>query len=91
MSSQAQSSQAQHEKPPHRYNDLQALFINTTLKASAQGPSHTERLMRKSMAILRSAGARTEYLRAADHHIAFGIQPDMRKEGMERDDWPDQI
>ena len=85
------TSRSQQAEPPHRYDDLQALFINTTLKTSALGPSHTERLMRKSMAIMRGAGARTDYLRAADHRIAFGIQPDMRKEGIEHDDWPDQI
>lgn len=68
---------------------LKALFINTTLKSTAQGPSHTERLMRNSMAIMERNGVTVDYLRAADHRIAFGIMPDMRDHGADHDDWPD--
>ncbi|MCY0149103.1 NAD(P)H-dependent oxidoreductase [Hoeflea sp. G2-23] len=71
------------------YSDLKALFINTTLKSTAQGESHTERLMRNSMAIMQTNGVQVDYLRAADHHIAFGVQPDMREHGADRDDWPE--
>ncbi|WP_412050529.1 MULTISPECIES: flavodoxin family protein [unclassified Hoeflea] len=71
------------------YSDLKALFINTTLKSTAQGESHTERLMRNSMAIMQTNGVQADYLRAADHHIAFGVQPDMREHGADRDDWPE--
>lgn len=70
------------------YSDLQALFINTTLTRSP-GISHTERLMRKSMAIMEGQGVGVEYLRAVDYEIAFGIQPDMREYGWERDAWPE--
>ncbi|MEP3435456.1 MAG: flavodoxin family protein [Hoeflea sp.] len=72
-----------------KYTDLKALFINTTLKSSAQGESHTERLMRNSMAIMETNGVQVDLLRAADHHIAYGVQPDMREHGADRDDWPE--
>ena len=71
------------------FSDLKALFINCTLKSTAQGPSHTERLMRNAMAIMENNGVSVDYLRAADHHVAFGILPDMREHGAARDDWPD--
>jgi multimeric flavodoxin WrbA len=72
----------------HDYADLKALFINTTLKPRPQ-TSHTETLMRNSMAIMEAQGVKTAYLRAADHRIAFGIEPDMRKSGAAVDAWPD--
>jgi len=71
------------------FSDLKAVFINTTLKSTAQGESHTERLMRNAMAIMETNGVQVDYLRAADHHIAFGVQPDMREHGADRDDWPE--
>ncbi|SOE17001.1 multimeric flavodoxin WrbA [Hoeflea halophila] len=71
------------------FSDLRAVFINTTLKSTAQGESHTERLMRNSMAIMETNGVKLDLLRAADHHIAYGVQPDMREHGAERDDWPE--
>jgi len=72
------------------FSDLKALFINTTLTRSPKN-SHTELLMRKSMAIMEANGVHVKYLRAVDHSIAFGIQPDMRKEGWETDEWPEHI
>jgi multimeric flavodoxin WrbA len=73
-----------------RHSDLRALFINTTLTRSP-ALSHTERLMRKSMAIMEGQGVAVDYLRAVDHQIAFGVYPDMREQGWERDDWPEKI
>jgi multimeric flavodoxin WrbA len=73
------------------YCDLNALFINTTLKSSGQGDSHTEKLMRNSMAIMEKAGVGVSIIRAADHAIAYGIYPDMREHGADQDDWPDHI
>ena len=70
------------------YSDLKALFINTTLKPAPQ-TSHTETLMRNSMAIMEKQGVTTTLLRAADHRIAFGIEPDMRKSGADADEWPE--
>ncbi len=72
------------------FADLEALFINTTLTRSPK-KSHTELLMRKSMAIMEANGVHVEYLRAVDHPIAFGVQPDMREEGWETDAWPEQF
>jgi multimeric flavodoxin WrbA len=74
--------------PPADYADLRALFINTTLKRSPE-PSHTERLMDNSMAIMKAHGVSVDYLRAADHDIAFGVYPDMREHGAAADAWPD--
>lgn len=73
------------------YDDLRALFINTTLKSTSQGPSHTERLMMNSVAIMETQGVTVECVRAADYQIAFGVQPDMREHGAKVDDWPDKI
>ena len=69
------------------YNDLSACFINTTLKPTGTA-SHTERLMENSMHIMRGQGVAVDYFRAVDHAIAFGVQPDMREEGANTDDWP---
>ncbi len=73
------------------YDDLRALFLNTTLKPTARAKSHTERLMSNSMAIMGENGVDVQYLRAADYDIAFGVQPDMREAGAETDDWPEHI
>ncbi|TCD14897.1 flavodoxin family protein [Oricola cellulosilytica] len=71
------------------FSGLKALFINCTLKSTAQGDSHTETLMKESIAIMEENGVHVDYLRAADHQIAFGIQPDMREEGADQDAWPE--
>jgi len=71
------------------FNGIKALFINCTLKSSAQGQSHTETLMRDSMAIMEANGVEVSYLRAADHAVAFGVYPDMREHGAKVDDWPE--
>ncbi|MBA3449286.1 MAG: flavodoxin family protein [Pseudaminobacter sp.] len=72
------------------HSDLRALFINTTLTRSPK-KSHTELLMRKSMAIMEASGVQVDYLRAVDHPIAFGIQPDMRESGWSTDAWPEKF
>ncbi len=69
------------------YSDLKAVYINTTLKPSPQ-QSHTEGLMRKSMAIMQKQGVRVELIRSVDHYIAPGVYPDMTKHGFEKDHWP---
>lgn len=71
------------------FSGLKALFINCTLKASHQGGSHTQTLMDDSIAIMEKCGVTVSCLRAADHHLAFGVQPDMREHGASRDDWPE--
>jgi len=69
------------------FSDLSALFLNCTLKRSPE-TSHTEGLMQIALAILEKNGVTTEVIRPVDHAIAFGVQPDMREHGWERDDWP---
>lgn len=71
------------------FSQLKALFINCSLTSSQQGVSHTETLMRDSMAIMEKNGVAVDYLRAADNQIAFGVYPDMREHGAKTDDWPD--
>lgn len=78
---------AQQSSSRARYNDLSALFINCTLKRSPQ-VSHTQTLMNVSQAIMEAQGVAIENVRAVDHELAPGVQPDMTKHGLEKDDWP---
>ena len=73
--------------PRGRFDDLRALFINCTLKPSPE-PSHTQALANRSIAIMETQGVEVEVVRAVDHVIAPGVQPDMTDHGFERDDWP---
>jgi multimeric flavodoxin WrbA len=70
------------------YRDLKAMFINTTLKRSPE-TSHTEGLLSVSAALMRSQGVSVDMLRAVDHDIATGMEPDMTDHGWERDEWPE--
>src|SRR5262249_53923755 len=70
-----------------RYDDLNALFINCTLKPSPE-LSHTEGLIEVSAGIMRKQGVRTETIRAVDHDIATGVWPDMTEHGAASDEWP---
>jgi len=72
---------------PPRFDDLRALFVNTTLKRSPE-PSHTDGLVRLSGGIMREHGVRVDELRAVDHDIATGVWPDMTEHGWEADEWP---
>ena len=75
--------------PPARYDDLRAVFVNCTLKPSSTGEaSHTERLIERSRRAMRAQGVTVETIRAVDHEIAPGVQPDMTAHGAARDDWP---
>lgn len=69
------------------YNDLTALFINTSLKRSSE-PSHTQALMDVAVAIMAKQGVKTSTLRAADLDIPPGVQPDMTEHGWDTDGWP---
>ena len=77
----------ENSQPPSHYHDLRALFINCTLKPSPE-PSHTQALADRSIAIMEEQGVHVEVVRAVDHVIAPGVQPDMTEHGFERDDWP---
>ncbi len=75
------------ERAPAKYGDLRAVFINCTLKKSPT-MSHTQGLMDKSIAIMEKVGVTVEVLRAADHDLPPGVQPDMTKKGFDTDGWP---
>jgi multimeric flavodoxin WrbA len=70
------------------HSDINALFINCTLKRSPE-TSHTDSLMDVSRAIMATQGVSVDSLRLSDHDIALGVYPDMREHGWERDAWPD--
>lgn len=70
------------------FNGLRAVFFNCTLTKSPQ-PSHTEKLVRISMEIMKKHGVHTDLIRPIDHAIATGIYPDMREHGWKEDEWPE--
>ncbi|WP_291383516.1 flavodoxin family protein [Demequina sp.] len=71
----------------HNFAELRAAFINCTLKRSPE-LSHTQGLLDVSAAIMRANGVTVDEIRAADHDIATGVQPDMTEHGWECDEWP---
>ena len=68
------------------FSDLKALFLNCTLKRS-QELSHTEGLINISKAIMEKNQVSVEVLRPVDYNIAYGVYPDMKEHGWEKDDW----
>ena len=72
---------------PPDFSDLRAVFVNCTLKRSPE-ISHTAGLVAVSTAIMRKHGVTVDEIRAVDHDLAPGVQPDMTQHGWERDDWP---
>ncbi len=70
------------------FSDLNALFLNCTIKKSP-ALSHTEGLMALSMMIMEKNEITTEMLRPVDYDIATGMWPDMTKKGWDKDDWPE--
>ncbi len=70
------------------FSDLNALFLNCTIKKSP-ALSHTEGLMALSMMIMEKNKITTEMLRPVDYDIATGMWPDMTKKGWDKDDWPE--
>ena len=54
------------------FSDLRALYVNCTLKPSPE-ISHTEGLMRISMAIMETNGVEVDYVRALDHELAAAV------------------
>jgi multimeric flavodoxin WrbA len=70
------------------YADLNALFVNCTLKKSPDR-SHTDGLMKISRQIMEKQGVSVEQIRLVDHDVAIGIYPDMTEHGWEKDVWPD--
>ncbi|HEX5910972.1 MAG TPA: flavodoxin family protein [Thermoleophilaceae bacterium] len=70
------------------FSDLRALYVNCTLTRSPE-PSHTQRLIDQSAAIMEEQGVSVDQFRAVDHDIATGVQPDMTEAGWDTDEWPE--
>lgn len=62
---------------------LKILFLNCTLKPSPS-VSNTDALIHRAQKLYEAAGAATEIVRVADHHVKFGVSSD---EG-DGDEWP---
>jgi multimeric flavodoxin WrbA len=69
------------------FSGLRAVYINCTLTPSP-GMSHTQTLMDRSIAIMRTNGVEVTALRAVDHDIPVGVWPDMTEHGWPTDEWP---
>ena len=69
------------------FSDLNALFLNCTLKRSPD-LSHTQGLIDISSAIMEKNGVTVKALRPVDFDIAYGVYPDMTTQGWDIDDWP---
>lgn len=78
----------QAERAPGDHSDLRAVYVNGTLKRSPK-MSHTDGLIAVSTRVMRARGVHVDVIRTADHVIPPGMQPDMRGEGWERDQFPD--
>lgn len=72
---------------PPDFTGLKAMFINCTLKRSPE-MSHTQGLVDRSVALMRSNGVEVDQIRAVDHDIAVGVRPDMTEYGWDTDEWP---
>ncbi len=72
---------------PYDFSNLKAIFLNCTLKKSPE-TSNTEGLIKQSQAIMEANNVSTEIIRPVDWNIAFGVYPDMKEHGWEKDDWP---
>ena len=69
------------------FSDLNALFLNCTLKRSPE-LSHTQGLIDIAATIMEKNGVGVEVLRPVDHNLAFGVWPDMTEHGWDEDGWP---
>jgi multimeric flavodoxin WrbA len=76
------------DSSPYDFTGLSAIFLNCTLKRTGE-LSHTEGLIQISKQIMEKNGIATELLRPVDFEIAYGVQPNMKEHGWDRDDWPE--
>lgn len=72
------------------YSDLNALYVNCTLKRSPE-LSHTQGLIDRSASLIRAQGVNVDTIRFIDHDAATGIYPDMREHGWQTDTWLDEV
>lgn len=80
-------TQADRSTEAPRYDDLRAVFVNCTLKRSPE-VSHTDGLVDASARLMSDRGVAVDVIRAVDHDIAPGVQPDMTEHGWPVDEWP---
>jgi len=69
------------------FDNLHALFINTSLKRK-RDESHTGLLLGASSAIMKKNGVSIEHLHLAAHDCPPGVYPDMTEHGWPKDEWP---
>ena len=70
------------------FDGLKACYVNCTLKKSPRA-SNTRGLIDVSDSIMKTEGVKTEHIRLVDFEVAYGVQPDMTKEGVDKDAWPE--
>jgi multimeric flavodoxin WrbA len=70
------------------FTGLRAVYVNCTLTRSP-GRSHTQGVIDRSAAIMEANGVAVDRIRAVDHDIATGVQPDMTEHGWATDEWPE--
>lgn len=75
------------EKKRANFSGLKALFLNCTLKKSPE-LSNTEGLIKISRAIFEKNKVKTGVIRVVDYDVAYGVWPDMTKQGWKKDEWP---
>lgn len=73
---------------PKQYDDLTALFINTTLDKSP-ALSHTQGIIDLSINLMKKQGVTVDQFRSVDFDIASGVYPDMHEKGWDNDAWPE--
>jgi multimeric flavodoxin WrbA len=66
---------------------LRAVFVNCTLKRSPER-SHTQGLADIAIGVMEANGVEVDVIRAVDHELPPGVQPDMTEHGWPTDDWP---
>jgi multimeric flavodoxin WrbA len=69
------------------FSGLRALVINCTLKRSPE-VSNTQALGDIAIGIMQRNGVTVDVVRAVDHDIAIGVEPDMTEHGWAIDEWP---
>jgi multimeric flavodoxin WrbA len=76
------------DAPTTDFSDLKAMVVNCTLKRSPE-MSHTEGLLRIPIQLFTEHGVSVDQVRAVDHDLPPGVQPDLREHGFDTDGWPD--
>jgi len=66
---------------------LKALYINCSIKYD-RTQSRTQRLINRSVGIMREEGVDVESIHALDYNIAFGMEKDLKASSDVEDDWP---